>query len=155
MEQMKTWAMAVCVAALVCTAVQMLVPKNGLGKAFRIVLSAAFLLSMIQPIANGISVDFPPWQTDRQHDQTALDTTLEEQLCRQVESAVRAYCEQQGISVKKVETVTDISPKGSIYMKHILIYTDKQTADKAVVVKRYLEQDTSITVEVIAEDTAS
>ena len=155
MDNVKTWAFTVCVAALVCTAVQMLVPKTGTGKVFRMVMAAAFLLCMIGPLADGISLQFPQFDGEINADTAELEDTLEQQLCRQIETAVRQCCEEEGFSAEKVQAITDISSDGSIYMKQILIYTDKQDAQKALLVKRYLEQDTDITVEVIVAEPSS
>lgn len=152
MESLKTWAFTVCVAALVCTAIQMLVPKKGTGRVFRMVMTAAFLLCMIYPLADGLPLSLPSWDNDKTADDSELEDVLEQQLCDQIEAAVIQYCGEQGFSPQKVQTVTDISSEGRIYMKRILIYTDKQDAEKALLVKRYLEQDSDITVEVIAAE---
>ena len=50
MSGIKVWVLTVCIAALVCAAVQMLIPKNATGKVFRLVLAAAFLLCLLQPL---------------------------------------------------------------------------------------------------------
>lgn len=151
MSGIKVWVLTVCIAALVCAAIQMLIPQNATGKVFRLVLSAAFLLCLLQPLSAVFSVEFPSDFGVIPED-NRLAETLENQLCRQMEAAVHGYCEQNGFSPSKVEAVTDISSDERIYMKQIRLYIQKEDAERASMVRQYLEQDTGITVEVITDD---
>ena len=151
MSGIKVWVLTVCIAALVCAAVQMLIPKNATGKVFRLVLAAAFLLCLLQPLSAVFSVDFPSDFGDISED-TALSKTLKKQLCRQIETTVYHYCEQNGFSPQKVEAVTDISSDERIYMKQIRLYIKRQDAERAGAVRQFLERDIGIAVEVMTED---
>lgn len=50
MDGIKGWAAALCVAAISCALMQMLAPKDGLGKIFKLMLGAFFLCCMAMPL---------------------------------------------------------------------------------------------------------
>ena len=50
MNSVSQWAAGLCVAAVGCTALQMLAPKGGLGKLFRLIIAAFFLCCMASPL---------------------------------------------------------------------------------------------------------
>ena len=50
MDGIKGWAAALCVAAIGCALMQMLAPKDGLGKIFKLMLAAFFLCCMAMPL---------------------------------------------------------------------------------------------------------
>ena len=65
MNSITQWAAGLCVAAVGCTALQMLAPKGGLGKLFRLLIAAFFLCCMVSPLLSlkdirALSVDKLP-----------------------------------------------------------------------------------------------
>ncbi len=129
----------------------MLVPKTGVGKVCRLVVSAVLLLCIVQPITEWVLPDWSSFNLPSSDESTALDGEVEEQLCAQIEQAVYALCRSRygdEMPIEKIESVTDISQTAGIYMKHVRVYLNKQKAHEALAIKRYLEQETGLTVEV-------
>ena len=50
MDGIQGWAAALCVAAIGCALMQMLAPKDGLGRIFKLMLGAFFLCCMVMPL---------------------------------------------------------------------------------------------------------
>lgn len=149
MENVISWATSVCAAALGCSAVLMLAPKGALGKTFRLVVSAVLLVCMVKPIASIALPDWSSWKTlTDPTTSTALDKTVETQLCAQIEQTVADLClERYGDIVEKVVAVTDISHDDVIYMKHVRVCLKQDAAHKAASVKQYIEQETGLFAE--------
>lgn len=149
MENVTSWALSVCGAALGCSAVLMLAPQGGLGKLLRLLVTAVLVLNIASPIGNLVRENGDQWKTSSDIlPDTALTDTVQDQLCKRVEQAVYDACtERYGDAVEKVEAVTDISENDGIYMKHIRVYIRRQASAKASAVKGYVEQQTGLPVE--------
>ncbi len=155
MEFVKGWAGALCAVAIGCTVMQMLAPKDGMGRLFRILTAAFFLCCLTAPLLGlksipNLSLDTLP--EDIRSD--LLTEKVNEQLSRQVGAAVEGIAGQAlknyGLSAEKIETITDTSEDGSIYIKQIILYLDKQSLSQSAAVKQALEQRLGMTVDIAA-----
>lgn len=59
MDGIQGWAAALCVAAIGCALMQMLAPKDGLGRIFKLMLGAFFLCCMVMPLLQMGSITRP------------------------------------------------------------------------------------------------
>lgn len=155
MDAIKGWAAALCVVAVGCTLIQMLAPKDGMGRIFRILIGAFFLCCMVSPLLSLrhiTNLDLNLLPTEIQS--TILEEKVKEQLDRQISAAVEKIVNQAmenyNLKAEKVETMTDTSEDGSIYMKQIILYLDKQSMSKSAAVRQALEQRLGIPIDVEA-----
>ncbi len=145
-----------CLAALGCAAMQLLVPKGGVGRVFRLVATTFFLCCMLLPLLKLGSLtqldvaDLPDTVVSE-----LLADTVTEQLERQVRDMVSALAAEvlteRGVTAEKIEVTTDISGEGGIYIQHVTITVDKQTVPIAKVAGEVLAKQLQTSVEVTAE----
>lgn len=151
MNGLQAWSMSVCMAALGCAAVRLIAPKAGSGKLFGIVVSSFFLCTLILPLSKVFSLTtlktewLPPSVS-----QGMLEDTVTEQLETQVRQAVvrvaNEAAQARNIPLEQVEVITDISENGSIHIKQVILYVDKQSVPTATVVKEVLAKQLETTV---------
>lgn len=155
MDAIKGWAAALCVVAVGCTLIQMLAPKDGMGRIFRILIGAFFLCCMVSPLLSlrkmtNLDLNLLPAEIQS----SLLEDKVKEQLDRQISAAVEKIVNQAmenyNLNAEKVETITDTSEDGSIYMKQIILYLDKQSMAQSAAVRQALEQRLGIPIDVEA-----
>lgn len=155
MDAIKGWAAALCVVAVGCTLIQMLAPKDGMGRIFRILIGAFFLCCMVSPLLSlrkmtNLDLNLLPAEIQS----SLLEDKVKEQLDRQISAAVEKIVNQAmenyNLKAEKVETITDTSEDGSIYMKQIILYLDKQSMAQSAAVRQALEQRLGIPIDVEA-----
>ena len=156
MDGIRAWSGAVCLAALGCTALQLLAPAGSLGKVFRLSVHTFFICCMVLPLLKtSATVMLDIASLPEPVISELVNDTVNEQLQSQVREVVGRYTEtalaERGAAAKKIEVITDISDEGCIYIQHVTITVDKQTVPIAKVVGEVLEQQWEATVEVIAE----
>lgn len=157
MNDIRSWCTLVCTAALGCTAVRLLAPKEGIGKIFRLITVSFFLCCFISPLLqlsslDALSVKWMPPETVSE----LLDNRVTEQLQRQVERAVeevtaQAFAERR-VSYEKIEVKTDISDEGNIYIQQITVTVDKQSVPASMVVREVLIKQFDTVVSVKTKD---
>lgn len=151
MDAVKGWAVALCAAAVGCSLLQLLAPKNGMGKIFRMILAAFFLCSLLAPLmslknlqalelpdlAQGVSADALQEQVNRQ-----VERQINEALLQVTNDTLKNY----GTQVKKVEAKTDTSEDGGICITQIILYMDKQHIQDAIAAKQVMERRLEVDV---------
>lgn len=154
MDGIRTWSTTLCLAALGCTAVQLLAPKGGIGRVFRLAVRTFFLLCMLMPLTRIGSLD--SLSIERLPDSVVGDV-LEDTVTRQLEKQVREAVEtlttealnERGVQAKKIEVDTDISVDGGIYIQHVTVAVDKQNVPQAKLAGEVLSARLEVPVEVI------
>ena len=151
MDSIKAWAAALCVAAIVCAMLQMLAPKEGTGKIFKLILSAFFLCCLIMPLLNAgsltrLDISALPGEVQAE----LLEERVNQQLMRQVQETVeqlsRTVLESSGVEAEKIEVKTDTSEEGSIYIQQVTVTLDKQSKPKALAAREVLEKQLGVNV---------
>lgn len=157
MNEIRAWSVAVCMAALGCSAIRLLAPKAGSGKLFSLITASFFLCALALPLLNiaalpELDVDLLPPDIVT----GLLEERVTEQLTIQVQAAAAAVVDEamaaRNITAKKVEVITDTSESGGIYMKQITIYVDKQSLPIAAVVREVLKKSLDTTVVLKTEE---
>lgn len=145
MEGIKAWACVLCVVAVGCAMLQMLAPKDGLGRIFRLIIAAFFLCCMLAPLLS--LRDIPQLNLDLLPESVSADLLqqrVNEQLTRQMNAALLQVANQTlngyGIEVQKVEVNTDTSENGSIYIKQVILFLDKQNIGNAVAARQKMSE---------------
>ena len=151
MDSIKAWAAALCIAAIVCAVLQMLAPKEGTGKVFKLILSAFFLCCLIMPLLRvgsltRLDISVLPGEVQAE----LLEDRVNQQLMRQVQATVEQLAEtaldSSGVKAEKIEVKTDTSPEGSIYIQQVTITLDKQSKPKALAAREVLEKQLGVSV---------
>lgn len=151
MDSIKAWAAALCIAAIVCAVLQMLAPKEGTGKVFKLILSAFFLCCLIMPLLRAgsltrLDISVLPGEVQAE----LLEDRVNQQLMRQVQATVERLAEtaldSSGVKAEKIEVKTDTSPEGSIYIQQVTITLDKQSKPKALAAREVLEKQLGVSV---------
>lgn len=145
MDAVKGWAATLCIVAVGCTLLQFFAPKGGMGRIFRIMIAAFFLCCLVSPLLSiknitQLPLDLLPEDIESDLLQNKVNEQLERQVSVAVESIVNTALDNYHLKAEKIETKTDTSEDGSIYMKQIILYLDKQNLSKAATVKQVLEQ---------------
>lgn len=151
MDSIKAWAAALCIAAIVCAVLQMLAPKEGTGRVFKLILSAFFLCCLIMPLLKAgslsrLDISFLPGEVQAE----LLEDRVNQQLVSQVQATVERLTEtvldSSGVKAEKIEVKTDTSEEGSIYIQQVTITLDKQSKPKALAAREVLEKQLGVSV---------
>lgn len=157
MESVRQWALALCIAAIACTIFQILAPKSGNGRLFRMMIAAFFLCCMLSPLRQWSDLPLPNIETEAfSSSESTLSAQVEEQLKQQAEATVaslcRRYLKNYDLTVEKVSVTTDTLENGDIYISCVTLYLDKQNASGAHTARQLMEQQLGIPVEVITQE---
>ncbi len=151
MTELRTWGIAVCMAALGCSAVRLLTPGNGTGRLFQLVVNTVFICCLLMPLpglfsAASLDIDGLPKEVTAD----LLEDTVTDQLRRQVRETVTALVEEgmsaRGVTAKKITVLTDTSAEGGIYIQQVTIAVEKQTVAVAKTVGEVLAEQLQATV---------
>lgn len=157
MDSVKGWAAMLCAVALGCALLQMLAPKEGLGRIFKLIAAAFFLCCLVTPLLSlksltRLSVDFLPEEVRAD----VLQERVNEQVLRQIDAALQRVTaealEGRNIKVEKVAVQTDTSEDGGIYIERVILYMDKQNIKNAMTARQVMEQRLGVTVETEAAE---
>ena len=140
MSGLRSWAVLVCTAAVVCTLLYRLFPETSLGRQGRLLLPCVFLCVLLTPLLRWQptlpAVTAETVAADSEALTAAMRRQTQEQvetvLCRMVNQALTSY----GLEVKKVACRMDIDEDNRISMGQITIYVDERAAERSVLVKQ-------------------
>lgn len=154
MDGIRTWCATLCLAALGCTAVQLLAPKGGLGRVYRLAVHTFFLLCMLTPLTRidslgSLSVEHLPESVVTDVLEDTVTRQLETQVREAVTSLMNEAMSERGVQAKKIEVETDISVGGDIYIQHVTVTVDKQNVPQAKLAGEVLSTRLKVPVEVI------
>lgn len=157
MENIKVWAAAICLVAIACSMLQMLTPKAGTGRIFRLTVAAFFLCSLLAPLLSLKSIlhlDAELLPETVKAD--VLQERMMEQLDSQLQTALQSACDEAlavyHLSAKKVSATMDTGEDGRIYISHITVVLDKQQARNKGTIQQVLEKRLGTDVEVTVEE---
>ncbi len=142
MEILRSWAVAVCAAAVLCTILHRLFPENSLGQQGRLLLPCLFLLAVFAPLP-GVTLSIPEVQTQVSVDAQALRARMQQQTAATVNDTLLSMANQAlksyGVQAKKVVADINITEDGSINMGQITVYIDNETLNMAAAVRQVVE----------------
>ncbi len=156
MEAIRAWGGALCVAALGCTAVQLLAPSGSLGRVFRLLVNTFFLCCLLLPLCSAErfslrNVEVLPQSVVSELLADTVTEQLEGQVRDTVEALTRQAMAERGVECKKIEVHTDISEEGGIYIQRVTVTVDKQTVPMAKAAGEVLSKQWKAPVEVSAK----
>lgn len=147
------WAGTVCMAAAGCTALHMLIGKEGTGKIFRLLTAAFFLCAVFSPLLSAkdrllpllpIQADTVDTDTLQMQSMRQIRQSTEEILLKTVNTALASH----GLKAQKVEIRMDTSADGSISITNITLFLERADSLQRVWVKQIAEQRLGTEVEV-------
>ena len=154
MEGLRTWAVAVCTVAIVCTLVDRLFPDTGLGWQGKLLLPCVFLCVLLSPLSGGVfTVKLPDLTADKPLDSAALTARMRQQTVQLINEKLLQIVNQSlssyGWSAKKVMADMDIAEDGSISMGQIVLYVDEDTAKRSTAVRQVAEKRLGTEVRIV------
>lgn len=155
MESIRFIGTSICITAVVASIFSMLVPDSRLDKVLKFAISLFFLTGLVSPFLSGgldFHVDLAPAQSsasvERMED--AVQTQFVALAQRRVESAVEEVLRQEGLPVRKVETVIHIDGSGGISITNVKVSPGESiTAAQAEQIKEVVKRETGIHPEVL------
>jgi hypothetical protein len=158
MSEITKWAAALCVAAIGCTAVQILAPKKGLGNIFKMIIAAFFLCCMVSPLLSiksilNLNIDNLPREVAAEEIQRRVNQQFEQQVSISLQAKIEQVFKSYDITLIKVEVNMDNAEDQSIYITNVVLYLDKQSRSKAIAAKQLAEDILGIEVTItVLED---
>lgn len=155
MDAIRAWAAALCVVAVGCALMQMLAPKGGLGRVYKLLIAAFFLCCMIAPLLGlrslkDLDLSLLPEEVSADLLQERVNDQLERQIDAALQQVTKDTLKNYQIEVQKVAAQTDTSDDGRIYIRQVTLYLDKQNLRKAQQARQVMEQ--RLGVDVIVEE---
>ncbi len=154
MDGIREWGAAICCTTIGCCVLQILIPKNGTGKLFHLLLVTFLLCSILLPLLNlsttmPLDVDF----LGEEAVSDALTEKVNEQLQEQVKRVVTDIAEEclatRNVTAETVSVITDIAENGSIYIKRVVIEVERKQLSAALPVRDILkiQLNTEVTIQ--------
>ncbi len=143
LDSFRQWAVAVCVAAVVCTVLGQFFPENALGQQGRRLLPCVFLCVMLAPLLTARWA-LPSSAAEPSADASAaLEVQMRRQLVEQTNATLLSMVNQAlasyGLSAEKVATDMDIDGEGRINIGQIVVYVNEETARRSLQVQQVAE----------------
>ena len=153
MDAVRSWAIALCAAAIGCTLLQILAPKDGMGRIFKLLIAAFFLCCLAAPllqIKNLTRLDFSglPDEVASGVLQQRVNAQAVSQIIAPLVEIAGPGVERYGIEMEKIAVETDTSADGSIYIRQVVVSLDKKNANRAAEVRQILESRLGVDVTV-------
>lgn len=149
MDSLKEWAISVCAAAVICAALDMLIPEHKYEKVLRLCLAAFALCVCIAPLS-GLQSCGGEWRHSNKEEMqyTRLSSDLQQQVERQsaaaVEGAVSRIIDEKlrqlGFSSYEIAVKTDIAADGSITIGQVAVTLAGTSDAEAAAAQSALEQ---------------
>lgn len=145
---MNNWqglAIGLCTVALIGAALQPFIPKNGMGKLLRFMITACFLGVLLYPLISLTDFSLPDFSAT---DGDLNETLIQEQLRGQVETQVNDVLTEKAnevlksyrLSVKKAVAKVDIDDDGGISISQVQIYLDARNLENQTTVLQVLRK---------------
>ncbi|MBE6759970.1 MAG: hypothetical protein E7554_07770 [Ruminococcaceae bacterium] len=129
MDGLREWAIALCAAAVLCAAAEMIAPSDKNGKGIRVIAAGVMLCAVILPLSRmdcsgfrDITLGAEAFEPD-----TRLCAAIEQQtadaVSGTVESLVSDCLRRLGVEWEDISVVMDISEDGCISIGQITVRT--------------------------------
>lgn len=155
MDTIRLWVTGLVAAAIIGAVVLALTPSGGAEKAVKTIVSVFLISSMLLPFVKGegISLDFDiENQTSAYVNSEDIMDTVSQQFEKKLIASVENILWQNGIQTHSVSI--DININGEeISVERVRVVLKKESADKVGEAKAFLEQELSVSADVIVENT--
>lgn len=157
MNDVRLWAAAVCSAVLAASLLSYFSPGGSMDRAFRLVLSAFAVLSLISPLSSLLQSDFSEEiRAFRSGEAEAafaefVDTQITDALAVNLKGVVASELNQLGLASQKVDVKTDIGEDGRIVINKIVVTLPQKDAAMCLSAAGRLEGALGIPTEVTVD----
>ena len=157
MNDVRVWAGAVCCAVLAASLLSYFSPGGSMERAFRLVLSAFAVLSLISPVSGLLESDFSS-ELRAFRDGTAqaeltafVDGQVIDALETNLKGVVAASLAEMDLIYKNVAVKTDTAEDGRIVINRIVVTLPQEEAAMCASAAESLERALGIPTEVITD----
>lgn len=159
MEQVRAFASMLCVSAVGCCALKMLLPESALEKVLKVILSVFFLLCLIMPL-RGFALDLPArdgLESAAAPAARELGRTYEEHLKQAVADnvtrVVSARLLRLGLEESEINIVTNVNMEegGRIDISGIEVFLEGESARLAAKVRSCVEEELELACTVLTD----
>lgn len=152
MNAVREWSTIICLAAIVCTMLELMCPDGKTEKMVRFVLAAFLICAMISPLTGTISkISFDLNKDSVQANNSAFKKKVSETTISvasdNIKSLATQELEQHDISSKKIDVFMDTNENGSISMIKMKVYLKERQSHQDV--KKILEDKLGIETEIV------
>lgn len=157
MNGVMQWAAVICLSALVCGMLELLVPDGNMEKMVRLVLGAVLLLAVLSPLTGTLGkLDLHAiGQNIETTDTASLTETVNQQIVQTAQENVQAVAqeilEENETFPQKIQVMMDTSQDDSISITKLIVTLDKEDNNRKDEARRLLEEKMELPVEVTAD----
>lgn len=152
MKLVKEWSTIICLAAIVCTILELICPNGKMEKIVKFVLSSFMLCAFISPIANTVPKISLELSNSSKHQ---CDPSFKEKISKQtlnvcrdnIVNLAKKELGRHNIKAKKINVLMDTDDSGSISIIKVVVYLNEKESHKDV--KKFLEDNLGIETEII------
>jgi len=148
MEQIKEWAVNVCITLIATGVFSMLIPQGSMEKVMRFGVSTFFLCCLILPFWVGMpSFD---WETEVSASirTEELEEGMEEQMKElsryNIEQVIDRLLSQEEIQAEKIEADIHISEENRVFINSVTVVLAAEQKDKMSKVKEQIKEQLGI-----------
>lgn len=150
MDGIRSWAFAVCTAAVCAAVMNMLLPQGSEKRIFKTVLSLFMLCSILSPI---LSTDFSALSTEYEFGESRAQNDITGELLSlsadEIKNAIIRDTEEvlaeKGVSAENISVEVNISPDGSINISRFSLRIRGENSEE---IKQSIAQKTGLSPEI-------
>ncbi len=153
MEELTSWATAVCTVAVICTLFEMLAPSGNISKMLNFVLGLFLVVAVLVPFANMIESNSLNFKSiEFKEEEFTLSEKVSDLTIASGKSAIEklvAQCmEEKEIPYKKIVVNMDSSDGYSIDIIRVEIYVSAEYRNSLAEIQNAVKEKTGITPDV-------
>lgn len=157
MNAVREWSAAICLAALVATLLQSLVPNGSMERMVRFVIGAFMICALIVPITKIAPQIGTKLQTDapgRANSQFegTVDKQISEAAQESIKNLVFTELNNIGVKCKNVRVFMDTNEDGSISINKVVVILAKGYNSDCEKASAHLKKVLGLKMEVIADE---
>ena len=148
MEQIKEWAVNVCITLIATGVFSMLIPQGSMEKVMRFGVSTFFLCCLILPFLFGMPLF--DWETEVSASirTEELEEGMEEQMKElsryNIEQVINRLLSQEEIQAEKIEADIHISEENRVFINSVTVVLAAEQKDKMSKVKEQIKEQLGI-----------
>lgn len=158
MDSLKDWAIALCAAAVMCAAAEMIVPCEKQNRAMKMLISTIMLCLLVKPLTDLCSCSFdasdiysPDYEPNRRLCAT-VETQTADAVTDSIKTLIGGVAEDEECSVKDISISVNILDDGCISIGQITVVLAAEHAGNVGHLKGELFSRLGLDAEVITEE---
>lgn len=159
MEQLKEWAVNVCITLIATGVFSMLIPQGNMEKVMKFGVSTFFLCCLLLPFFTGMPK--LNWKTEvsaytnTEQIENKMEQQLEQLSKTNIEQVISGLLASEGIQPEKIEADIHISENNSVSINRVTVVLNNKGSSKENKVKGLIQKKTGIDAVVISSGKAT